>query len=1333
MSSSSLHPLALGIAVLLRPRCLLGGAVLLASFGAHADCITVGITTTCTAGANNPFPARVGNGNLATEDGRTVDVQAGASVAVGDSNAISLRDGANILVGTGSTVSATAVSTGGLFNTGGNTIEMRSNGALTVDAGGQVLALGSQGSAEAINFQGAGNVITNNGTIRAVNSVAIWSQNTSGLNTVINTETGIIQAPGTVIGGSGNGALDFSNRGQVIGNITLAGGNDTLRLYTGSSITGNFSGGAGNDAIFLSGTGDSTLPGNFVGFESLTKNDSGRWTLSGTITGVTVATVDQGTLALTGNNINYTGPVIVNPAGTLEARAQSLPPGVTNNGLVRFAQPDDGNYAGSITGSGALEKAGAGVLTLSGVASVAGATTISGGTLVTASPLETSGVSMGNATTLQINGVLQQRGGAAANVVGSTGAQTLIVDGQLTGSALLGDGDDLIDVSGAIAGSVDQGAGNDVAILRAGGSIAGALAQGVGNDRLEMLGGSVAGPATQGDGDDVLLLGSGTLASVDQGAGQDQMSVTGGTVTGTVQQGGGTDTFSISDGTLGALLQGDGSDRFVMSGGRIIGGFDDGDYAQMTGGRIGRVNMKLEDNTFDMSGGTIDGNLVAGFGNDTIILTDGYIGGNISVSGGDDSLTVSGGTVRGEVRMSFGNDRVDWHDGGVVHGPVDLGEGNDLATLSNLNASHLGALPLFDGGLGTDSLAMRNIKTDGVARFVNWESIGLANDSQLIFDGNLTLGDAGTGSGVLDIDASSALFAGGINASILPAIAGQLATVNNAGRIDLSNGGNGAGDAFTVVGNYVGNNGAVYLQSVLGDDGALSDRLVISGGAASGSTGLGVLNAGGEGALTLADGIMVVQAVNGASTTAGAFALYSPVAAGAYEYFLYKGGVSGGSAENWYLRSSIAYGALSTPAPSPPPTAEVLAPPSPPDDIGTPPPALAAPPSADVPDNPDPLAPVPAPPPPPPEPAPVQAAEIEAPPPVPTTPAAVPGPLAAPPTPGAVPAVAAEGAIIPLYRVEAAAYAVVPPLLRETSLASLGTFHERQGEQRVLAGQGGFRAAWARLIGQSHEQHWEGDAKPGFDGDLQGIQAGVDLYANAQDGYRDQFGVFVGRTRAQGKVSGFAIGWDNVAVGRTRLDDKHVGLYWTRVGSAGGYLDAVVMQSRYDGDAQSARGLGIDLEGDGTTASLEAGKPLLRFGQSAWWLEPQVQVIWQHGSLDDSADRVSSIRYDSDDAWTGRAGLRLAADYDIAGNGWQPYFKLNYWQTFSGEDSIDFGGNRLINQQAARALEVGVGAVARFNANVSAFAVADYTRDLESSALKERKVVEGNIGLRLDW
>src|SRR3546814_10044227 len=94
--------------------------------------------------------------------------------------------------------------------------------------------------------------------------------------------------------------------------------------------------------------------------------------------------------------------------------------------------------------------------------------------------------------------------------------------------------------------------------------------------------------------------------------------------------------------------------------------------------------MKLADNLFDMSGGVIDRNLVAGFGNDTIILSDGTIGGNISVSGGTDSVTITGGTVGGDVLLSVGTDSFVWDGGGVVHGMVDMGGDDDSARLANL-------------------------------------------------------------------------------------------------------------------------------------------------------------------------------------------------------------------------------------------------------------------------------------------------------------------------------------------------------------------------------------------------------------------------------------------------------------------------------------------------------------------------------------------------------------------------------------------------------------------------------------------------------------------------
>ncbi len=798
----------------------------------------------------------------------------------------------------------------------------------------------------------------------------------------------------------------------------------------------------------------------------------------------------------------------------------------------------------------------------------------------------------------------------------------------------------------------------------------GGLITGAGADRLEMSAGSITGGVLQGAGSDSIEIRGGTIDRIDQGADQDSFEISAGTVTGTVNQGQESDTFLMTGGTLGALVQGDGFDTFRMTDGHIIGGFDDGDYAEFSGGRIGRVNMRLEDNTFLMSGGSIDGNLVTGFGNDTIVLSAGDIGGNISVSGGNDALTVTGGSVGGNVLMSLGNDTFVWNGGGVLRGGVNMGEGDDLARLTRLGPAQVDAFTAFDAGPGNDRLDLADVTLAGVARLINWEQVNLAGSSQLTMDGALTLGDETSGTGALSIATGSTLLAGGGTGSVVALTAGQLASVSNAGRIDLTNGGGAPGDTFTIVGNYIGSGGTLQLQTVLGNDASASDKLVISNGSATGSTVMNILNVGGGGASTVADGIMVVQATNGATTSAGAFALASGLSAGAYEYFLFKGGVSAGTGENWYLRSTIVPGPVPAPAPAPV----------------------------------------------------VQAGEPAPPP--------APSPLLVPPTPEARRPTTLD--VIPIYRVETPPYAVVPPLLREASMASLGTFHERQGEQRVLRGKGGFRAAWARLIGQSHEQSWKGNAQPGFDGHFVGLQAGADLYAHAGD-TRDQLGVFVGRNRAKGDVTGFALGWENVAAGQTRLDDEHIGLYWTRVGAKNGYLDAVVMQSRYDGSSTSLRGLGVDLDGKGTTASLEVGKPLLRFGQSAWWLEPQLQVIWQRTDIDDTSDVVSAVRMQNDNAWTGRAGFRLAADYTLADNGWQPYLKVNYWRGFSGEDRIDIGGDPLTSEQAYRALEVGVGVVARFNANVSAFAVADYTRDLESDAQKERKVIEGNIGLRYDF
>lgn len=885
-------------------------------------------------------------------------------------------------------------------------------------------------------------------------------------------------------------------------------------------------------------------------------------------------------------------------------------------------------------------------------------------------------------------------------------------------SSTAGD-DTVICDSGTTVGNLVDTSGNNTLLFPTGGTgqITGNVTYGVGADRIDMQSGIITGTVEQGDGVDSFVIGAGT-------------------VNGNVQQGAGIDDFQMTGGQIGSLNQGDGLDTFFMSNGRIVDFFDDGDRAVMTGGRIGRVNMKLDKNYFNMSGGVIDRNLVTGFDQDTVIVSGGTIGGNISVSGGNDSVTVTGGSIGGDVLLSFGEDTFNWNGGGIIYGTIELGGDNDTATLSNLNNGNLGATKAISGGLGTDAVTLSNVDLSNVSRLQNWETVNATNDTELTFRGTLALGDSGTGTGTLNVDATSTLYGGGGNGGVSAVTTGQLANVVNAGRIDLTNGGSSLTDTFTIAGNYTGNDGLLLLQTVLGADSSASDKLVISGGTASGGTSVTVVNVGGTGAATTQDGIMVVQALNGATTTSSAFALNGPVAAGAYEYYLFKGGVSAGSNENWYLRSTLI---SSTPAPAPDPLEPTPPPPQPEPPEAEPPapPPVAPPPPVPpeaTPADPDPVDPAPpvnetdAQPEAPPPPAAVAPPDPPPPPPdVPTTTPPLPtGDAVAPPSPGAT---RVTGTVVPLYRIEVPTYAVLPPAGYYLMSANLGTFHERRGEQVLLGGVGMLPGSWGRVFGQDAEVKWGGTVAPTFDGHLFGFQVGTDLIGwEGPSGHENRAGLFIGHASMDGDIRGQALGWNDLSVGDLDLNATSLGAYWTHIGPGGWYLDGVVMGTWFNGNATSNRDAGIDVDGTGITLSLEGGYPIQL--SSEWTLEPQAQLIWQHLSLDGQRDTFSTVSFDNDDSVTGRLGLRLQGSMPMGTTVLQPYLKANLWHDFDGTDRLDFGSDPINVERGGTSLEIGGGVVAKLNETFSVFATADYTTNLGG---EKRRVWEGNLGLSVKW
>ncbi|MDW5441530.1 autotransporter domain-containing protein [Polaromonas sp. SM01] len=116
-----------------------------------------------------------------------------------------------------------------------------------------------------------------------------------------------------------------------------------------------------------------------------------------------------------------------------------------------------------------------------------------------------------------------------------------------------------------------------------------------------------------------------------------------------------------------------------------------------------------------------------------------------------------------------------------------------------------------------------------------------------------------------------------------------------------------------------------------------------------------------------------------------------------------------------------------------------------------------------------------------------------------------------------------------LYRPEVALYSSVPMAVRQGGLMQLGTFHQRQGSQRLLAQDGERSPSWGRVFGQSLKQSQNGDATPQFDGTASGFQVGRDLgLQHGEEGKHSRVGWFAGYTRTRGDASGFVGGVRNL-------------------------------------------------------------------------------------------------------------------------------------------------------------------------------------------------------------
>ena len=197
------------------------------------------------------------------------------------------------------------------------------------------------------------------------------------------------------------------------------------------------------------------------------------------------------------------------------------------------------------------------------------------------------------------------------------------------------------------------------------------------------------------------------------------------------------------------------------------------------------------------------------------------------------------------------------------------------------------------------------------------------------------------------------------------------------------------------------------------------------------------------------------------------------------------------------------------------------------------------------------------------------------------------------------------------------------------------------------------------------EQRWAGPLSPEFSGGIVAVQLGLDLIKYASSG-QGRAGVFFAHSETWGDGRGSVLGTNRTLAGTLNMDTNNIGAYWTHIGPSQWYVDAVLMGTFFDADPRSSRGIGANLNGTGVTASLEAGVPFRLAPNLS--LEAQGQLIWQQVHFDQASDPFTTLRFNLDNSFVGRFGLRLEGDVWFNGTRLQPFVLANLWHAFGGTD-----------------------------------------------------------------
>lgn len=328
-------------------------------------------------------------------------------VAIGGGESLNLSAGNS----TGNRVTLRAMS--GTTNSWAGNVVLSGNQIVQLQTGNATAQLvvsgGISGSSFAgnLNLRGAGTGSLSGGiSLASSNNIQVLDGGTWNINTGNNTWGSTSLSNGVLVAGAANalpasqfitlgnsansGTLKLNGFDQTVGGLAVSGTGTANKIVNGSGTAGTLTVGHATSNSTFSGVlgGVGTNENNF----GLIKSGNATLTLTGINTYTGNTTVVAGTLALAGSGtfgsgtltasggiIDLGGKNITNTVGALTGGAQIINGTFTNNSGSYDVQ--QGTLGTVLSGSNALTKTGAGMVTLNAANTYTGGTIISAGTL----------------------------------------------------------------------------------------------------------------------------------------------------------------------------------------------------------------------------------------------------------------------------------------------------------------------------------------------------------------------------------------------------------------------------------------------------------------------------------------------------------------------------------------------------------------------------------------------------------------------------------------------------------------------------------------------------------------------------------------------------------------------------------------------------------------------------------------------------------------------------------------------------------------------------------------------------------------------------------------